>query len=322
MTGRPSVSIVITSYNHRSFIEQALESALEQKNEGFDLDIVAVDDNSTDGTLEILQRLQGQYNFQLLSTKANSGPSAARNLGLKRIKSDWINFLDGDDYLLAGKVSAQLELLKATPEAAVCYSDSLIKRGRKITKNTLSQLWPPAKGKIYAHLLLRNCIALHSALVKSSVAKRHQFDESLWTAEDYDFWLRVARDGFSFIYLDQPLVVYRRSARSLSKPSTSVFDNTLAVLDKHQKMVKQKQEQENLNYHRSVILQNKADIYLRRFKLEGKELLTEASELGNLPRYKALSLKLMNHSFLLGSIFYRVLDNRSHWRAKLAARGR
>lgn len=312
----PSVSIIILTHNHEAYVKEAVESALSQKGDEFDLEIIAVDDYSNDNTWTQLLKLSQEHDFTAIKTPGNVGPSAARNLALKQAKGDWINFLDGDDYFLPHKIATQLKSLKKHPKAAVCYTDCLIKLGKKIEDNPLSRIWPPAQGQIYTHLLLRNCIALHAGLIKGDLAKQYKFDELLWTAEDYDFWLRISHDGTEFLYINKPLVVYRRSRTSLSKPSQEVFDNTLRVLDRNQKLIRTDQQRKNLNYHRSVILQNKADIYLQAFEKQGRQLLLQAQGLGSLPRYKLVSLRVMEFSFWLGILFYKALDFRSRYRSK------
>lgn len=313
-----SVSIIILTHNHEAYVKEAVESALSQKEDGFDLEIVAVDDYSNDNTWTQLEKLSQEFGFTAIRTPRNVGPSAARNLALEQVGGSWVNFLDGDDYLLSHKVATQLKTLKKYPKAVVCYTDCLIKVGDKIEEAPLSRIWPPAQGRIYTHLLLRNCIALHTGLVKYSLAKRYKFDESLWTAEDYDFWLRMAHDNNEFVYADKPLAVYRRSRTSLSRPSQEVYNNTLRVLDKNQGLIRTEWQHHNLNYHRSIILQNKADLYLQSFKRQGVRLLTEARSLGGLPRYKLLALRAMKYSFWLGVLFYKILDFRSRYRAKWA----
>ena len=313
---RLSVSVIISTHNHSAYIKETFRSVLEQKNNNFDLEIIVVDDRSTDNTWAVLTNMTKEHDFILIRTPSNSGPSTARNLALKKASGDWINFLDGDDYLLPGKIAIQLECFNKHPMASVIYTDCLIKTSKQIEDIPLSQLWPPAQGQIYTHLLLRNCIALHAGLVEASIAKRYKFDESLRTAEDYDFWLRIAHDENEFVYIDQPLVVYRRSGNSLSKPTQEVYDNTLRVLDKNQRLVKTPQQHKNLDYHRSVILQNKADLYLKGFKRQGMELLLRASELDTLPRYKLFGLGLMRRNFWFGALCYNILDIRSRWRAK------
>jgi hypothetical protein len=155
--------------------------------------------------------------------------------------------------------------------------------------------------------------------MKTSVAKKYLFDESLRGPEDYDFWLRIAHDKQNFLYIDKPLVVYRRGPKSLSAPSQTIFDAVLRVLDKNQGLVKTPEQVKNLNYHRSVILQNKADIDLRQFKSSGFKFLAEASSLAVIPRYKTFSLGLMRRSFWVGVMAYKILDLRSRWRAKLTS---
>jgi glycosyltransferase involved in cell wall biosynthesis len=224
---KPVISIIITSYNLGRYIEKSLASVASQ---GLDepLEILVVDDHSTDDTLTVLDSLHQHYEFELLQTPRNMGPSAARNLGLSKAKGSYVNFLDGDDELLPGKLATQLAYLRANPAIDICYTDCLLYDGD--TPVRLSRLWPAASGQIYDHLLSRNCIAIHAALLKTSLAKHFRFDDSLRTSEDYDFWLRLAAAGKQFGFIDQPLVSYNRLSDGLSAPQPSVYITTYDLL--------------------------------------------------------------------------------------------
>ena len=96
MNAPMSVSLIITTYNAQAFIMRAISSALEQTRPP--LEIIVVDDCSTDGTPELLHRLErGHDSIRVLSTPYNGGPSLARNVGLAEARGDWVAFLDADD---------------------------------------------------------------------------------------------------------------------------------------------------------------------------------------------------------------------------------
>jgi glycosyltransferase involved in cell wall biosynthesis len=313
---KPSAAIIITTYNHVEYIEQTLLSALNQANEALELKVIVVDDCSQDGTVAKLNHLKELYDFEFIKLPKNLGAPASRNVGIKVAGTKYISFLDGDDYLLGGKLARQVKAMESYPDVAVCYSDCLIERDGEIEREPLSKHWPPATGLVYTHLLLRNCIASHAALMKTSLAKKYKFDESLNGVEDYEFWLRLALNGELYLYLDEPLVVYRRVSGSLSTPSQLVFDKVLRVLDIYEPHISTEQQRLNIIHHRSVILQNKADLFLHRYSRKGVGLLADASRLEILPRYKIISLKLMRMNFLAGVSAYKILDFRSRWRAQ------
>lgn len=109
----PDVSIVITSYNVASYIARAAASALAQ--EGVTLEVIFVDDSSTDGTWETIQTLTDPR-IKTLRLNANAGPSGARNAGFALANGRWIAVLDGDDAFLQGRLA---RLLKQEKDADI-----------------------------------------------------------------------------------------------------------------------------------------------------------------------------------------------------------
>ena len=87
------VSFIITSYNNKKYIEECIKSARNNIKENIEGEIIVVDDCSTDGSYEFLNKISNKYGIILLKTRINSGPSAARNMGLKHATGDFINFI-------------------------------------------------------------------------------------------------------------------------------------------------------------------------------------------------------------------------------------
>jgi len=114
----PRVSVVIDTYNHESFIEQAVVSAIEQDFPADDFEILVVDDGSTDRTAEIVRKFAPRV--QLLQ-KPNGGQASAMNLGFAQAKGDLIAFLDGDDVWLPNKLSRVVAEFESHPEAVMVY---------------------------------------------------------------------------------------------------------------------------------------------------------------------------------------------------------
>lgn len=108
-------SILIPAFNAAPWIAQAIESALAQ---GPDVEVVVVDDGSTDGTLGIIEGFSDRIRFQ---TGPQRGAPAARNTALSLSRAPWVQFLDADDYLLPGKVRDQLEVVDQQPDVDVLY---------------------------------------------------------------------------------------------------------------------------------------------------------------------------------------------------------
>ena len=109
------VSVILPAYNAESTILEAVDSVLSQTD--VELELIVVNDGSTDSTLEMLSALSDPR-LTILSG-SNTGPAAARNRGIKRARGDLIAFIDADDIWLPGKVTNQLAALEAQPSAAL-----------------------------------------------------------------------------------------------------------------------------------------------------------------------------------------------------------
>ena len=113
------VSVIIPCFNASKHVLRAVESVLEQT--WLDLELICVDNNSSDDTLDILRtRLKEVPNAMVLSEK-KKGASAARNRGLKEASGNWIQFLDADDFLMPHKISTQVDLLESTEEKEISF---------------------------------------------------------------------------------------------------------------------------------------------------------------------------------------------------------
>lgn len=255
------LSVVVTAYNDEDYVSAALESVYDQRVGNHKLEVIVVNNCSTDGTQKKLERLQKQYAFTLLTTTHNGGPSLARNTGILAASGEKIAFLDGDDYWLEGRMNTLLKEALQT-KAGVVFSDALIEQDGALTDIKQSSLMAPPnpKDNMLEHLFKRNCINMCAVLMDTSLAKKVRFNESLASAEDYDFWIRTAASGVSFSFVDQPLVVYRRYGESLSSRRLHSIDNTLTMLQQNKNLATTTTALSNLK-------QQKTDLYEERLKV-------------------------------------------------------
>ena len=194
----PLVSVVMPAYNAAATIEQAMASVWAQ---GYPaLELLVVDDGSTDGTVALVQAATAQGHPVRLWQQANQGPAQARNLALQHAQGALIAFLDADDVWLPGKLQAQVAHLHKHPDTDVVFGRfqrwEANAQGQFDAPPTHVQPQPglaPPSGNLYADLLLDSAIHIITALVHKRVFERvGGFDTSLFTGEDYDFWLRVS----------------------------------------------------------------------------------------------------------------------------------
>ena len=214
---QPGVSIVIPLYNAQAWIAETLESVLNQSYPRERLELIIVDDGSTDGSAEIAENaLAGaSLRHEIIQTD-NGGPGRARNIGWRRAAGAWIQFLDADDVLHPEKIERQMAAAKAAPEdVAVVYS-AWQRFGR------VEQSWRPV-GNVVAPqiendpladlLKAKNFIQLGAQLFRRTWLEAVSgFDERYWLIEDVHLLLRLAMAGAQFRRLDagEPLCFYRQ----------------------------------------------------------------------------------------------------------------
>jgi hypothetical protein len=183
----PTLSVVITTYQHARYLGDALESVLSQQIPG--LDVVVVDDGSTDRPEQVVARFPGVR----LIRQDNRGLPAARNTGLAHCTGDYVIFLDADDMFVPGGLAAGLAVAAAHPQAAVVYG-AHVRTGPDGRTVTETVYMPAEPADSYHQFLQCNPIGMHgSALLRrADVVDAGGFDESLPACEDYDLYLRLA----------------------------------------------------------------------------------------------------------------------------------
>lgn len=222
------VSIIIPCYNAERWIADAIESCLAQTYHP--IEIIVVDDGSTDGSAETAKSclMQGHIPYQIIHIE-NSGPSRARNIGWQYAQGEWVQFLDADDLLTPDKINLQMQrVLTDSPDTAVLFS-----KWQYLTQHN-NQGWQ-ASGYIHQPSLsepipdlLRSdaFLAMGSYIVQRCWLKCVAgFDESMWLIEDVNLLLRIAHTGGKFIFVDtpHPIFFYRQQSTSLSHSNQAKF---------------------------------------------------------------------------------------------------
>ncbi len=223
------VSVVIPAYNVEKYIKQAIESVLLQDYKN--LEIIVVDDGSTDNTGKILSEYEKKDSRIKVITQINKGLAGARNTGLVYAKGDYLCILDSDDIMLPDKISKQSEFLEFNPEYDITYSGlyHFVDGDNDIFHHPINAL-----GYLqYDSLLYGNVINPNTVFFKRSVFEScGGFDETLRSAEDWEYWLNLTYRGLKFGYQEIPLTLYRMRKNSLSANSILMMQTPLNVLEK------------------------------------------------------------------------------------------
>lgn len=181
------VSVIIPTFDRRALVREAVSSVLAQA--GVDVELIVVDDGSTDGTADALEAEFGSA-LTVLRT-GNRGVSAARNSGVAASCGELIAFLDSDDTWLPGKLAAQVAMF-ADPSVEICQTDEIwIRNGRRVNPHRKHR---KPEGDVFLASLGLCLISPSAVMLRRSLFERvGGFDEDLPACEDYDLWLRIAR---------------------------------------------------------------------------------------------------------------------------------
>jgi GT2 family glycosyltransferase len=197
------VSVVIPTSNRCGFVREAVASANAQC--AAESEIIVIDDGSTDRTAAALEEEFGA-DIRLFSTP-NRGVAAARNFGVAVSRGELIAFLDSDDLWLRGKLRAQTAFFAEHPQAEICQTEEIwIRNGVRV--NPCAHHRKPS-GDIFEPSL-RLCLVSPSAVMlrRELFERVGGFNERLPVCEDYDLWLRIARDTPVWL-IDRPLIIKR-----------------------------------------------------------------------------------------------------------------
>jgi len=217
----PLVSVVIPTYNRRDIVGRAIDSALAQSYRN--LEVIVVDDGSTDGTEAALHDLYGER--IRVVRQENRGVSAARNHGMRLARGDFIALLDSDDQWHTDKIGKQVDFLAGHPGIGMVMTD--VRRvepdGSEIDVFRRRDVLP-VDGDVLRHVVMNPALVPASILLRREVVDRvGGFDESLRTAEDIDFHLRVAA-AFGIGVIQESLTVAERGGAGLSGETSSDSD--------------------------------------------------------------------------------------------------
>lgn len=234
----PLISVVIPSYNHAAYVGEAIRSVSEQVREGFVLEIIVIDDGSTDGSAELLMNLQkqGTADFKLV-LKSNEGLCRTLNRAiLEHSTGDFVAVIASDDMWHPRKLSKQLKMLYDNPHCALCYSNA-----RTFGENRRSG-WSSTflfSGNIKNLLTIYNFVPAGTMFFKRQLYDAvGGFDETGLKLEDWDFLLRASAHT-KFCYINEGLLLYRvhgESSLTKMRANGTLFVEKMKVLQKNKDM--------------------------------------------------------------------------------------
>jgi len=227
----PQISVIIPAYNAERTIRETIESV--QRQTFLDFELIVINDGSKDRTVELVQSIQDER-LKIFSYE-NGGLPVARNRGISRATGEFIAFLDADDLWTPDKLELQLTALKQHPEAGVAYSWTCFmdvnEQGEAVSFLPSPQY--SFEGNVYEKLLVSDFIhsGSNTLIRRQAIASAGEFDPTLKSCEDWDYWLRLAT-RWHFVVVLKHQIFYRRTPGAMSSKVEVMKEAALIAMEK------------------------------------------------------------------------------------------
>lgn len=240
------VSVVIPTYNRGVAIQRTVASVLGQDIEPEALDIIIVDDGSTDDTWGVLQELYEANKQVRLFRIPNGGVANARNFGLSQAQGEFIAYLDHDDVWLPNKLRLQREPLLNHPEVGLVYClwsavDDDLQRMPPLFQQCEQSWWRAKEGKAFPWTIMPHALQfLRNPIVSMTIPMMRTeqirsiggFDPSTVPSDDWDMWIRLSQVG-KFAFVPEVLAYYVFHSGQQHKNMVAAYNSWMTITDKH-----------------------------------------------------------------------------------------
>lgn len=213
----PTISVVMPTHNRPAGLKEALDSITKQTQLPYE--IVVVDDGSTPPVKkDIFKNLESSVKCTLIVNDSPRGGNYARNIGIKHASGEYIAFLDDDDQFKIKKIEAVYQAIVQSPDSDVFYHPAHV---HMVNEGVSYYSKPSDTDSLFRALLTHNCIGGTPMVIakRSTLMEVGLFDEKMPALQDYELWLRLAKDNKKFFLIKEPLTDYNYHTKkgSISK---------------------------------------------------------------------------------------------------------
>jgi len=272
----PKISVFITSYNHKEYLTEAIESVLNQTLRPFE--IIIVDDCSSDGSQQVIRQFADRHSglVRAYYHDRNLGISKNKAFAQKQARGDWLTYLDGDDRFLPEKLKTEMEVIRNHPNVGLVYSNFyyMDSEGRRTGQ------WsdgPLPEGDVFIDVFGRNFprnnVFRNELVARGCLDAIGFYDEELITHEDWDFKIRLT-SRYRVAACSTSLSEYRVHDRNISKTGMNLLlGQMLKVYQKNQHLLAERTIME-----KSVVERRLRSLFARR----AYRVLRESIRIGQL----------------------------------------
>ncbi|RKG54574.1 glycosyltransferase family 2 protein [Corallococcus sp. AB011P] len=233
---KPSVSVIIPAFNVEAYLGAAIDSVLEQTQR--DVELIIVDDCSTDGTAEVAGRYQ-DARIHVLRNAKNEGPSQSRNVAIDHATGEWVAILDGDDWWKPRRLECLLALAEAHRADIVCDDLLLVPEGERNPSVTFFQTQARRLGRIdqpFEVNALKMAVDDYGFLkpvFRKAFLNAHalRYNPALWAGEDFDFLLRCLLASGRMVVSQEAMYFYRSRPGSLTSDPVRCLTRIIDMAD-------------------------------------------------------------------------------------------
>lgn len=263
------VSVIIPVYNREKTIKKAIESVLEQTYT--DLEVIIVDDCSTDKTIEVVESIADKR-IRLVKSPKNGGACKARNLGIDHANGELIAFQDSDDYWHADKLEKSVHFLKEK-DADFVFSALNRKgiRGQEEKNEIVPKYNINKEENKLLKILTGNCVSTQTIVARREIFDKVKFDYKMPRFQDWEFSIQVIEAGFSVYFIKEPLVDCYVQGDSITSDDTKGFYAIDLIEKKYEKYYTRYPEVygkfcEGVGYFYEMAGKNGSRFYLKAYK--------------------------------------------------------
>lgn len=230
MPKNPTVSIIIPIYNGEKYLTESLISVLYQTYSA--IEIIAVNDGSTDRSLEILQHLQKSDNRIVIIDQKNGGIVSALNAGIAQAKGKYIARMDADDISFIDRIEKQVQVLEADHKKRVALVTGGFEVIDENSEFMYREILPTESVDIKRLLYVQNCIAHGSVMFrKDTFNKLGGYSANCGPTEDYELWTRMAAEG-KFVALEDLIYRWRQNRRGITFTNNDAMQKHAMTINK------------------------------------------------------------------------------------------